>query len=157
MASREWIRVGGALAVLLVGLATLGVAGMGLAATNLEHYGQDPYFVEIDRYETPTPVDAIDYEDLPPAAQRAFRDAVAGEVGVLWSDDDARAIEVLGEHNVIRYEGQVYPYGLGHADNFGSSGVTILALVALVGAILTGAGGRWVVGRYRSATPPDGA
>lgn len=156
MPPQAWIRAGATAALVLVGLAVLGFAGMGFASMDLANYGQHKYFLEIDPrettdlYTTPTDVDAIDYDDLPPEAQRSFEAAVAGDERVLWSGEDAEAIRVLREHNVIRYRGQAYPYGLGHADVAWTSQAVIVTLIAIVGAALIWSGGHPLVRRYRS-------
>lgn len=130
--------------LLLIGLSSLGYAGVVLNNTNVSKWGQDPYWLQITD-ESPTDAvpgnaSVVSYSELQVEGQRAFDDARQDQQYTLWSDDDSAVIQTLNEHDYIRYRGEYFGYGLGHGhQGWGTIGAIIL-LTFTVGGVLTVAG-----------------
>lgn len=149
MSRWDWIRIGGALILLLLGGTLLyGAATVG-TANDFAHSGESQYWVTIVSSDVPSPEDdVINYSELPPEAQRSFTGAIDGERGVLWEDEDARAINLLDEYEIIRYQGQKYAYGVAHAHmDWGT--IWGLMLVFIVMGVGMTASGAWLLYRSR--------
>lgn len=130
--------------LLLIGLSSLGFAGVVLNNTNVSKWGQDPYWLQItDESPTdavPSNASVVPYLDLPVEGQRAFDDARQNQQYKLWSEDDSAVIATLNEHDYIHYNGEYFEYGLGHGhEGWGSIGA-ILFMSSMIGGIFTVAG-----------------
>lgn len=130
--------------LLLIGLSSLGYAGVVLTNTNLTKWGQDPYWLQITddspMEAVPGNASVVSYSDLPVEGQRAFDNARQIRQNTLWSEDDSAAIEMLNAHDYIRYNGEYFEYGLGHGHGGWGSIGAILFVSVMIGGIFTVAG-----------------
>lgn len=116
------------LGAVLIGLALLG--GAWLATANL--FGASYSISELEVIEQqPESAEVIEYRELPPEAQRAFDSARRDESPrhTIWEPDHEAAVDSLLQHDIIRYEGQLYEYTMIHGDHIG---VGILGIVPFV-------------------------
>lgn len=91
--------------------AVLVVLGLGLLAHPMylwPHYGQTQVGVDVEPLAD-TADSGIEYSQLPQAAQKAFRDALAGRSVELWTGEDDRALDAFNRHDGrVRYQGESY-------------------------------------------------
>lgn len=130
--------------LLLIGLSSLGYAGVVLNNTNVSKWGQEPHWLQ---FTDESPIDSVPddasvvaYSDLPVEGKRAFDNARQNRQYTLWSDDDSAVIQTLDQHDYIRYRGEYFGYGLSHGhQGWGTIGA-ILILSILIGGLFTVAG-----------------
>ena len=116
------------------------------------HYGQTQVGLRAELRADETA--EVAFSELPPAAQAAFRDAVAGEPVELWSGEDDAAIEAFEERPTVGYRGDTYQAVLyvSHAGSFVPVFLRWL-LTAASAALVAYAALVWSAGSWRPLTP----
>lgn len=140
--------------VLLLGLFCLILSGYGFYWMATGDFGAGYAMTDIVHVEAAS-VDGevVNYSQLPPAAQASF-DAASGEDRtelMVWQSNNSAAVQSILDHNYVRKDGQLFEYGVIHADNPGPGILGVFPIIfGVAGILLVGFG---LDQRYGLSTP----